>query len=372
MDPNFHPVVNGIFLLLGILLLVSSIMQFVNGSRKNYALAFICLITCMWFFRRFFWKAWIEYPFLYLVFGGTKEVFIAPLVYFHVKMKHTTLTVKEALKHLFVPIIIYLTFLVLVFFFIDFQRSFNREWTYVLTCYVLICFIVYFTLSFKELKKKVKPIVIPKVYKTVFWFLVIYTIPYTFTFFVSVVSLWIIWYTPEDSEFLRKTVNSTWIYYIDWNFLKPALFVKAIFLIFYGFVEIPFFKSLFYPKEIHYDRKVIEGISNMKEKLETYFKREKNFKNKELTIDQTCKEMDCSKKELTDYLKLFEKTTFTAYLNQLRISEFKDLLKHKENAIYDINSIAEMAGFKSRATFYRVFKELEGMTPTAYKNSLKE
>ena len=110
----------------------------------------------------------------------------------------------------------------------------------------------------------------------------------------------------------------------------------------------------------------------MKEKLETYFKREKNFKNKELTIDQSCKEMDCSKKELTDYLKLFEKTTFTAYLNQLRISEFKDLLKDKENAIYDINSIAEMAGFKSRATFYRVFKELEGITPTAYKNSLKE
>lgn len=116
---------------------------------------------------------------------------------------------------------------------------------------------------------------------------------------------------------------------------------------------------------------MIEGISNMKEKLETYFGREKNFTNKELTIDQSCKEMDCSKKELTDYLKLYEQTTFAAYLNQLRISEFKRLLEEKENAIYDINSIAEMAGFKSRATFYRVFKELEGMTPTAYKKTLK-
>ena len=154
MDPNFHPVVNGIFLLLGILLLVSSALQFLYGKKKNYALAFLCLITSMWFFRRFFWKSWNEFPFLYLVFGGAKEVFIAPLVYFHVIMKYRTLAVKEALKHLSLPIILYLTYLVLVFFFIDFQRSINREWTFVLTCYVFVCFIIYFSWSFNTYNHK--------------------------------------------------------------------------------------------------------------------------------------------------------------------------------------------------------------------------
>lgn len=248
MGPDFDPVVNGIFLLLGILLLVSSILQFVNGTRKNYALAFICLITCMWFFRRFFWRSWVEYPILYIVFGGTKEVFIAPLVYFHVKMKHATLTTKEALKHLFVPIIIYLTFLILVYFFIDFQRSINKEWTYVLTWYVLICFTVYFTLSYKELKKKVKPVVIPKVYKTVFWFLVFYCIPYTFSFFTSVISLGILWYAPEDSDFLRRTVNGTWIYRIDWAILNPSYLSKRYFWFFMDLWKSRFSNLSFIPK----------------------------------------------------------------------------------------------------------------------------
>ena len=372
MDPSFHPVVNGIFLLLGILLLVSSTLQFVYGTKKNYALAFLCLITSLWFFRRFFWDAMANYRFVYFLLGGTIEVFIAPLVYFHVKMKRTVITTKEVLKHLALPILIYVGFLVLAFLFNEFYRSISRECTYGLTWYVFICFLLYFTWSFKELNRHIKPFVIPKVYKTVFWFLVIYTIPFTFNLLISIVSLGILWYSPEGSTFLRQTVNGTWIFYMDWNLLKPLLFIRAIFLVFYGFVEIPFFKSLFYPKEIMYDKRVIEGNSDLEEKLHQYLNEEKRYTNKDLTIEDCCRDIGCSKKELNDYLKVYKNLTFTAYLNEFRISEFKGLINSKENAIYDINSIAQMAGFNSRATFYRVFKELEGITPTQYKNAIKD
>jgi len=372
MDPNFHPVVNGIFLLLGILLIVSAALQFYYGNKKNYALAFICLITSLWFFRRFFWKSWDYFPFLYAILGGSKKVFIAPLVYFHVRMKNTALTTKAALKHLALPIIFYLSFLILFYFFNSYYLTIKYGWHYFINWYVFICFLIYFTWSFRELKQKIKLKVIPKVYKTVYWFLIIYTTTYTLNLFVSNISLGILWYTPEDSDFLRKTVNGSWIYYLNWFIVIPALFIKAIFLIFYGFIEIPFFKSLFYPKNILYNEKVIEGNYEIEVKLEHYFNIEKRFTNKGLTIDQCCKEIGYSKKELNDYLKINEKGSFLNYLNSYRVSEFKLLIQKEENTIYDIKSIAEMAGFKSRATFYRVFKDIEGMTPTQYRNNINK
>ncbi len=369
MDPAFDPIINGVFLLLGVLLLISSILQFIYGSKKNYALAFLCLIASMWFFRRFFWKAWLDYSILYIVFGGVKEVFIAPLVYFHVKMKRTVISYKEVLKHLAFPILIYVCFLVMVYFFRDYYKTISRHFTYALTWYVFLCYIVYFSLSFRELKIKVRPVVIPKVFKTVYWFLIFYTVPHLFTMFLSTISLGIVWYIPNN-VFLRETVNGTWIYYLDWSVQKPLLFIQAIFMLFYAFIEIPFFKSLFYPKDILYDKKAIESSTEIQQKIFAYFNIEKIHTNKELTIDACCKQIGYSKRELTDYLKLHKNMNFTSFLNTLRVEEFKVLLAEKKNKIYDINSLAEMAGFKSRATFYRVFKEIEGITPTQYKKNL--
>ena len=369
MNPAFDPTINGIFLLLAILLLLSSVLQFIYGTRKNHALAFLCLIASLWFFRRFFWKSWVDYRILYLVLASPKSIFIGPLVYFHVKMKRNIISTKMVLKHLFLPIIFYSVFLILVYGFYDFYKTISRDYTYLLTWYVLLSFIIYFSLSFKELKYRIKPFVIPKVYNTIWWFLVIFSFGYLLDYILSVISLGIIWYIP-DHQFLRSIVNGTWIYYIDWLLNKPFTFIRDIFLIFYGFIEIPYFKTLFYPKDIMYDKRVIEGKTEIEKKLNNYFNEQKQFKNKELTISKCCEELGCSKKELSDYLKLHEKSTFTGYLNYFRVSEFKLLIRKEENSIYDINSIAEMAGFNSRATFYRVFKEIEGMTPTEYKNTL--
>ncbi|MGN0058338.1 MAG: helix-turn-helix domain-containing protein [Phocaeicola plebeius] len=43
----------------------------------------------------------------------------------------------------------------------------------------------------------------------------------------------------------------------------------------------------------------------------------------------------------------------------------------KEHLDFSIDAVVEASGFKSRATFYRAFHKVFGMTPAQYLNSLE-
>ena len=56
----------------------------------------------------------------------------------------------------------------------------------------------------------------------------------------------------------------------------------------------------------------------------------------------------------------------TAFINSLRIDKACEKLKHSKQSILDI---AYSLGFESVSYFYRVFRDLVGMTPLEYRNS---
>lgn len=59
-------------------------------------------------------------------------------------------------------------------------------------------------------------------------------------------------------------------------------------------------------------------------------------------------------------------------MNGYRVEKAKDLLTDKEQDLFNIEYIGEMAGFKSKSAFYTAFKKNTGLTPQAYrKESLK-
>ncbi len=60
-------------------------------------------------------------------------------------------------------------------------------------------------------------------------------------------------------------------------------------------------------------------------------------------------------------------TTYTAYVNGLRVEEARQRLADPAQAHYSVLAVGLDSGFASKSTFNRVFKETTGQTPSAYR-----
>ena len=72
----------------------------------------------------------------------------------------------------------------------------------------------------------------------------------------------------------------------------------------------------------------------------------------------------------SSFSKFFRKTfqkTFTAYLNELRISKACILLRNSDKQVEDI---AFLCGYNNMAFFHRRFKKMMGTTPALYRRTL--
>jgi AraC-like DNA-binding protein len=63
---------------------------------------------------------------------------------------------------------------------------------------------------------------------------------------------------------------------------------------------------------------------------------------------------------------------FNAFLNKYRIEHVKRLMKDDDYDRYKLTYLYTQAGFKNQSTFNKVFKDLEGVTPTEYIQKAKE
>lgn len=67
------------------------------------------------------------------------------------------------------------------------------------------------------------------------------------------------------------------------------------------------------------------------------------------------------------------KTNFCDLINQYRIEHAKKLLKENDCKFMGLSQIGEISGFKSDSSFYRIFKEKEGISPGDYrKNAVRK
>ncbi len=63
---------------------------------------------------------------------------------------------------------------------------------------------------------------------------------------------------------------------------------------------------------------------------------------------------------------------FRTFLNSYRIREAQRLFAEPDSAKYTIESVSLSVGFRSRSTFREAFKEVTGISPTFYLNSMNE
>jgi AraC-like DNA-binding protein len=92
---------------------------------------------------------------------------------------------------------------------------------------------------------------------------------------------------------------------------------------------------------------------------------DKRFLEPNLSRDQLLRELHIPKNKFSTLFKNYGGTTYTKFINDLRLDYAVKLLKLHPN--YTINAIAKDCGISSIPTLYQLFSQRYGMTPSEYK-----
>ncbi len=94
---------------------------------------------------------------------------------------------------------------------------------------------------------------------------------------------------------------------------------------------------------------------------------QKLYKNPELNMHFLAKYAGLPFARASRAINTLAKKNFSEWMNEYRVEEAKLLLHSREADKYTFDAIGEMAGFKSRSSFYSVFKRVTGYMPSEYK-----
>jgi len=118
---------------------------------------------------------------------------------------------------------------------------------------------------------------------------------------------------------------------------------------------------------------IIEKDESFEEKLINAMHQVKPYLNEDLTLGELAESIGTTDKKLSQLLNRQMNTSFYDFVNKFRIDHFIQLLQSEKLKTQTIFSLAQESGFKSKATFNRIFKKQFNCTPTQYleKNPAK-
>lgn len=96
----------------------------------------------------------------------------------------------------------------------------------------------------------------------------------------------------------------------------------------------------------------------------------KLYLDSDLTLHQLAAELDVPAYHLSQALNEQLQLNFFDFVNQYRVEEVKLKIADAQYQHYTLLAIAFESGFRSKASFNRIFKRFAGMTPSEYKKSM--
>ncbi len=292
-----------------------------------------------------------------LIFGGFKTLFLAPILYLYIiVLPQQGKIFRTITLHLAAPLLLSTVYTLIKF---GFSTFFHTNYVFIAQLFLFLniaLFVVYIVLLIKN-RYRLHGI-LPSLKKKYFifffalmgYFLITYTIHFVSVYFV------------EQTERFYVILNS----YILFPFTFLVYFATIIFAI----SENNQLKNFFIPKSPFLDKELVEKEQEIKSLVTQRIIGEKLFKTQHLTAKEAAQTLGVHKNALIAYIRLHYQQSFNEYINALRIEEFKKIYLENDLPNFSISGVAYEVGFKSKTTFYRIFKEKTGSTPGAFTKSL--
>ena len=115
-----------------------------------------------------------------------------------------------------------------------------------------------------------------------------------------------------------------------------------------------------------------EEQEQFKERILNYMDDKKPYLNHEVKQSDIASDLGMSIHQLSENLNVCFKQNFNNFINIYRVEKVKELIKNPKYRDYKIIAIGYEAGFSSKTSFNRVFKNLVGCTPTEYQKNNKQ
>ncbi|MCE7056453.1 helix-turn-helix domain-containing protein [Algoriphagus sp. AGSA1] len=112
-----------------------------------------------------------------------------------------------------------------------------------------------------------------------------------------------------------------------------------------------------------------EELEEVMVRIQAFFASHKPYLDQEYSLDQLANDTGFPKLKITQALNLHLGQNFYQFINSARIEESKLLLQNPTEE--NLTLVGYEAGFKSKSTFYKYFKEATGSSPSDYKKSFQ-
>jgi AraC-like DNA-binding protein len=114
-------------------------------------------------------------------------------------------------------------------------------------------------------------------------------------------------------------------------------------------------------------------FSELWQKMDQSVRQKQLYRDCDLNLDQLALKTEINKYQISEMLNGYKHKPFYRYINEYRIEYFKNMIEKaiQENRNINFLSFAYEAGFKSKSSFNRYFKDIIGKTPSEYYKNLR-
>lgn len=105
--------------------------------------------------------------------------------------------------------------------------------------------------------------------------------------------------------------------------------------------------------------------------LDKEMSKNKLYMNHSLKIADLARVAKTSSNALSYVFNQYLQKSYYDYINEYRVEEFKAAIQNDRYSRYTLEALSEHCGFSSRASFFRSFKKVTGITPNEYIKNMK-